>query len=187
MRPWKPIRHLTPAIVTLAQAHPSELDTLIDDDRPPEVHDAGVIVLRATTAKGSPIATLVNWANHPETLGSKNTLITADYPYYLCKELEQRMEGVAVFLNGAVGGMQSPLGAKIPDPATKQARARKQLSESRTHRTQRGGSGGGRSSQRTDRSRRPHRVSGKPYHNSRSPTRAFNWLRRRIYTKAARR
>jgi len=113
------IRHLTPAIVTLAQAHPSELDTLIDDDRPPEVHDAGVIVLRATTAKGSPIATLVNWANHPETLGSKNTLITADYPHYLCTELERRMDGVAVFLNGAVGGMQSPLGAKVPDPATK--------------------------------------------------------------------
>jgi len=26
---------------------------------------------------------------------------------------------VAIFLNGAVGGMQSPLGAKVPDPATK--------------------------------------------------------------------
>src|SRR5712692_7060303 len=112
------IRHLKPAIVTLAQAHPSDLDTLIHDDRPPEIHDAGVVVLRATTAKGKPIGTLVNWANHPETLGSKNTLITADYPYFLCAELEQRLDGVAVFLNGAVGGMQSPLGATVPDPAT---------------------------------------------------------------------
>ena len=112
------IRDLKPAIVTLAQAHPSDLDTLIHDDRPPEVHDAGVVVLRATTAKGKPIGTLVNWANHPETLGSKNTLITADYPHFLCAELEQRLEGVAVFLNGAVGGMQSPLGATVPDPAT---------------------------------------------------------------------
>ena len=113
------IHDLKPAILTLGQAHPSDLDDLIHDDRPPEVHDAGVIVLRATTAKGSPIATLVNWANHPETLGSKNTLITADYPHYLCAQLEERLDGVAVFLNGAVGGMQSPLGASVPDPSTK--------------------------------------------------------------------
>ena len=112
------VRHLKPALLTVAQAHPSDLDTFIDDDRPPEVHDAGVIVVRATTAKRQPIGTLVNWANHPETLGSKNTLITADYPDYLCAQLEQRLGGVAVFLNGAVGGMQSPLGAKVPDPAT---------------------------------------------------------------------
>ena len=113
------VRHLEPAIVMLGQAHPSDLDTLINDDRPPEVHDAGVVVLKATTPKGNPIGTIVNWANHPETLGSKNTLITADYPHYLCSELEQRLDGVTIFLNGAVGGMQSPLGAKVPDPATK--------------------------------------------------------------------
>ena len=43
------VRHMKPASVTLGQAHPSELDTFIHDDRPPEVHDAGVVVLRATT------------------------------------------------------------------------------------------------------------------------------------------
>jgi hypothetical protein len=112
------IHHLQPATLTLAQAHPSELDTFIDDDRPPVVHDAGVVALMAKTPKGKTIATLVNWANHPETLGSKNMLITADYPHYLCARLEQRFEGVAIFLNGAVGGMQSPLGATVPDPVT---------------------------------------------------------------------
>src|SRR5437016_10406492 len=112
------VRRLKPAIVIMGQAHPSDLDTLVHDDRPPEVHDAGVIILRATTVKGDTIGTLINWANHPETLGSKNTLITADYPRYLCEQIEQRFDGVAVFLNGAVGGMQSPLGASVPDPAT---------------------------------------------------------------------
>jgi hypothetical protein len=112
------VRGLKPAIITLGQAHPSDLDSLIHDDRPPEIHDAGIVVLRATTEKGGPIGTLVNWANHPETLGSKNTLITADYPHYLCAKLEERLKGVAIFLNGAVGGMQSPGGAKVPDPAT---------------------------------------------------------------------
>jgi hypothetical protein len=86
------VRHLKPAIVIMGQAHPSDLDTLVHDDRPPEVHDAGVIVLRATTVKGDTIGTLVNWANHPETLGSRNTLITADYPQFLCSQIEQQLD-----------------------------------------------------------------------------------------------
>jgi hypothetical protein len=60
----------------------------------------------------------VDWANHPEALGSRNTQITADYPAQLYARLEQQLGGVAVFLNGAIGGMQSPLGAKVKDPAT---------------------------------------------------------------------
>ncbi len=114
------VRTMQPALIKVGEAHPSDLDGFIHDDRPPEVLDAGVIALQVTTARRRPIATLVNWANHPETLGSKNTLITADYPYYLCSELEQRFEGIAVFLNGAVGGMQSPLGANVVDKASNQ-------------------------------------------------------------------
>jgi len=112
------VRTMQPALIKVGEAHRSDLDDYIHDDRPPEVLDAGVIVLHATTARGRPIGTLVNWANHPETLGSNNTLITADYPYYLCSELERKFGGVAVFLNGAVGGMQSPLGSNVIDKAS---------------------------------------------------------------------
>ncbi len=115
------VRTAQPAIIKVGQAHPSELDQFVHDTRPPELLDAGVIVIRVTTERGKPIATLVNWANHPETLGSKNTLLTADYPFYLCSELEQKFAGVAVFLNGAVGGMQSPLGTTVIDKASRQA------------------------------------------------------------------
>jgi len=115
------VRALQPALIKVGEAHRSDLDAFIHDDRPPEVLDAGVIVLHVTTARNKPIATLVNWANHPETLGSENTLITADYSYYLCNEIEQKFQGVAVFLNGAVGGMQSPLGANVIDTASKTA------------------------------------------------------------------
>jgi hypothetical protein len=104
---------LRPATIALAKTHPPELDTFIHDNRPPEVHDAELILLAATGADGKPIATLINWANHPETLGSRNTQITADYPAAIYKRLEERRGGLAVFVNGAVGGMQSPLGAKI--------------------------------------------------------------------------
>jgi hypothetical protein len=82
------------------------------------VLDSELIVLSAVDGRGRTIATLVNWANHPETVGSANTAITADYPGYLYTGLEWRLGGIAVFANGAIGGMQSPLGAKIVDPAT---------------------------------------------------------------------
>jgi hypothetical protein len=102
-----------PARARLAKTHDAELDTFIDDDRPPVVHDSELIALNVTTTDGRSIATLVNWANHPETLGSKNKLLTADYPAALYRTLEDRLGGVALFINGAVGGMQSPLGAKL--------------------------------------------------------------------------
>jgi hypothetical protein len=111
---------LAPARLQVAASHPADLDSFIADDRPPRVHDAELIVLRAADTKGRTIATLVNWANHPETLGSKNTLLTADYPAALYTRLEERLGGVVVFLNGAVGGMQSPLNATVIDPATSQ-------------------------------------------------------------------
>ena len=109
---------LAPATPALAVVHSAELDTFIDDTRPPVVHDPDLIVLSLTGKDGRRIATVVNWANHPETLGSRNTQISADYPGFFYKRLEAKLGGMAVLWNGAVGGMQSPLGAKIKDPAT---------------------------------------------------------------------
>ncbi len=109
---------LRPAHATLAAVAPPELDDFIADDRPPIRHDAGLVVLALSDAAGKPIATVVNWANHPETLGSRNTELTSDYPHYLRTRLEARVGGVGVLWNGAVGGMQSPLGAKVKDPAS---------------------------------------------------------------------
>jgi hypothetical protein len=109
------IRTLRPARVRVLKSVSAELDTFIHDTRPPVVHDSAVLTLRAEAIDGTPIATLLNWANHPETLGSQNTLITADYSGYVCAELERRLGGTAVFINGAIGGMQSPLGSTVKD------------------------------------------------------------------------
>jgi hypothetical protein len=108
------VRSAKPATLTLASAHPPELDSFIFDERPPEVRDAEVIALCAKDSGGKTIGTLVNWANHPQTLGPANTLVSADYPGCLYSRLEELEGGVAVFVNGAVGGMQSPLGAQVP-------------------------------------------------------------------------
>jgi hypothetical protein len=109
---------LEPATPSLSVVHSAELDSFIDDTRPPVVHDPDLIVLSLTGKGGKRIATVVNWANHPETLGSRNTQISADYPGFFYKRLEAKLGGMAVLWNGAVGGMQSPLGAKFKDPAT---------------------------------------------------------------------
>lgn len=105
------------ARLALTRAHPPELDRFIDDDRPPVLHDSEVAILRAAR-NGKTIGTLVNWANHPEALGSKNTRLTPDFAMALCRDTESRLGGVTVFMNGALGGMQSPLGAKFRDPRT---------------------------------------------------------------------
>jgi len=119
----KAIDSLQAARVKLARVEDAELDSFIHDTRPPVRHDSELVLLSAEDLNGKPIGTLINWANHPETLGSKNTLITADYSGYLREHLEKQLGGTAVFMNGAVGGMQSPLGAKLEQPENSFERA----------------------------------------------------------------
>jgi hypothetical protein len=56
------------------------------------------------------IATLLNFAGHPEVLDGPpyNYLISADYLAYVYTYIEDRLGGVAVFFNGALGGMITP-------------------------------------------------------------------------------
>jgi hypothetical protein len=114
------VRSLRPARVKTSKVSTRELDGFLNDTRPPVVHDSELVVLSATGRDGRAIGALVNWANHPETLGSKNTLVTADYPAYFYLRMEELTGGVAVLINGAIGGMQSSLGAKVTDPETGQ-------------------------------------------------------------------
>jgi len=109
---------LRPATLRLARASSPELESFINDTRPPVVTDAELLLMHLAGRDGRTIATALNWANHPEVLGSNNTLVTADYAAWLYRRLEQRLGGVALLFNGALGGMQSPLGAKVTDPAT---------------------------------------------------------------------
>jgi hypothetical protein len=112
------LRGMRRARLHLARTTSPVLDSFIDDDRPPRLHDSELLVMRLTRRNGQGIATLVNWANHPEALGSRNRLLTPDFPMALCRDTESRLGGTTLFVNGALGGMQSPLGAKFRDPRT---------------------------------------------------------------------
>lgn len=67
--------------------------------------DRRIGVIRFCTPQGNTLATLVNWACHPETLWSDNRLITSDFAGYLRGKVEAELGGICVFVNGALGGM----------------------------------------------------------------------------------
>ena len=67
--------------------------------------DDEVVVLQAKDSAGQTIATLVNFASHPEVMDSKSTVITADFCYYLNRDIEEEFGGGSMFVNNALGGM----------------------------------------------------------------------------------
>jgi hypothetical protein len=75
-------------------------------------------VLQIRGRSGGPvIATLVNYASHPESLDDENTLITSDFPHFMREALEARFGGVAIYLSADLGVLQGPLGVHLADPA----------------------------------------------------------------------
>lgn len=66
-----------------------------------------VIQLRHRTGsqQGKAIATLVNYAIHPEVIGSKRGILSPDLCGPLYDRIEEKAGGVALFMNGALGGM----------------------------------------------------------------------------------
>ena len=111
---------IEPARVELSRDDHPQLGMLQSVDRPPIIKDPYLFVMRLTSVKaGGPIAVLVNWSDHPETLGGENTEITADYPHWLCQYVENHVGGTALFFNGSIGKV-STLGNQValPDPDT---------------------------------------------------------------------
>jgi hypothetical protein len=75
----------------------------------PELYDprCGVIQAIATSGndKGNVISTLVNYAVHPEVLGSERGILSPDLCGPMYERIESKAGGVAIFMNGAQGGM----------------------------------------------------------------------------------
>lgn len=66
-------------------------------------------VIQAISSSGSnqgkPIVTLVNYAIHPEVIGSKRGILSPDLCGPLYTRIEMKTGGMAIFMNGAQGGM----------------------------------------------------------------------------------
>ncbi len=113
-------RSMQPAGMEFARDDHPLLESLQSVERPPVVKDPYLFVMRLTRMGTSePIAVLVNWSAHPETLGGENTEITADYPHWLCQYVDNHLGGTAIFFSGSIGKV-STLGNQVvlADPET---------------------------------------------------------------------
>src|SRR5262249_6115602 len=73
-------------------------------------------VIQAISPQGQTIATLVNYAIHPEVLGNGVGILSPDLVGPLCEEIEAQTGGVALFINGAQGGMVTADNRKLDQP-----------------------------------------------------------------------
>lgn len=101
---------------------------LVRDSRLPRVLDDAIHLLKfRTTANDSLLGMLMNWGDHPETLAGDNLDITADFCHYwlqgietgiICRDqvIRAGVGGIAVFVNGCIGGLMTTLGCEVYDP-----------------------------------------------------------------------
>ncbi|MFQ5876225.1 MAG: hypothetical protein ACE5JH_00815 [Acidobacteriota bacterium] len=109
-------RRRRPARISFAS---KRVPHLIRDTRLPHVIDDLALLMKVDREDGAgTIATLVNYADHPESLGARNQMISSDYPWATRLSLERRFGGVALFMPGAVGGLMTPLNIDLLDPAS---------------------------------------------------------------------
>ncbi len=71
----------------------------------PALYDPRASVIQAVRPTGETIVTLVNYAVHPEVLGSGEGIVSPDLVGPLCDRIESKVGGMAMFVNGSQGGM----------------------------------------------------------------------------------
>lgn len=100
----------------------AEDETLLGDSRLPVVKDGVLRVVRLNKAgTAAPAVLLVQWNCHPEALGSRNRMLTADFPQATVAALKKQYGCDVLYLTGAVGGLMAPpRGGVVKDAAGKE-------------------------------------------------------------------
>ncbi len=70
-----------------------------------QLYDPRCHLLQAVGEDGKPIATLVNYAIHPEVIGADAGILSPDLVGPLYDRIQAQGGGVGIFMNGAQGGM----------------------------------------------------------------------------------
>ncbi len=102
-----------PAVARIGTATAPEL--IADGRQPIVLHDELVAIRFEEPKAGKPLGVLVQWNCHPEVLDSKNTAITADFPYYVVKHLRESQGCPVAYFTGTVGGLMTTLKLKVLD------------------------------------------------------------------------
>lgn len=89
---------------------------LLHDSRLPKVFDEmlRVLVFRRTS-DDKPAGILAQWNCHPEALGRRNTLVTADFPAATVAALRAKYSCPVAYFSGAVGGLMTPPDGRYRD------------------------------------------------------------------------
>lgn len=112
--------------VAAADYHSDGIANVIRDTRDPVVIPQEVGSLWLQDQSGETIATVVHWGCHPETLADDNLLLSSDFADSLRNTVERGSEwdayqteglgGVAIYLQGMVGGMMTTLRMDVETP-----------------------------------------------------------------------
>ncbi|HQZ65314.1 MAG TPA: hypothetical protein PLY87_09570 [Planctomycetaceae bacterium] len=94
---------LQPAVLKIASDKAAE--RIAYNYYAPQLYDRRMAVIQTLAPDGKVIGTLVNYAIHPEVLGSDAGIVSPDCIGPLCDQLEEKLGGMAMFINGAQGGM----------------------------------------------------------------------------------
>lgn len=95
-------------------------DSLVGDSRLPIVKDGILRAIRFRHAETDrTLGILVQWNCHPESLGSKNKLLTADFPWSTVAALRKRYDCPIAYFTGTVGGLLAPPDDVVKDSAGK--------------------------------------------------------------------
>ena len=70
-----------------------------------QLYDPRCDVIQFLDSEGKPVATFVNYACHPEIIGSNQGILSPDFVGPLYDRIEQRGGGIGIYVNGALGGM----------------------------------------------------------------------------------
>jgi Neutral/alkaline non-lysosomal ceramidase, N-terminal len=93
---------------------------LLHDGREPYVKHDTLVALQFHEPDGGKCAGLVvQWNCHPETLSSKNTMLSADFVGATVDYLSQKHNCPVVYLTGTVGGLMTSLGVEVKDDSGK--------------------------------------------------------------------
>lgn len=71
----------------------------------PQLYDPRINILQFVNKRGKPFITMVNYAIHPEVLGTKGGYMSPDMVGPLHDRIEELGGGQGIFMNGAQGGM----------------------------------------------------------------------------------
>lgn len=76
-------------------------------DRPPHVFSDKVTRLRFVPDDGGRELYIVNFASHPEALEGRNSLISADFPAYTARYVNEHADADFMYFSGAIGGIRT--------------------------------------------------------------------------------